>query len=311
MTTPEMGSVATARIGIVKSLALLAVGLLPWPVDWDKVRDVIDSVPLSRAQPRRARRPRGRLLRGLDRRPRRLGLVAQSTASQRLIGNPSGWVPFKEANVVQYRDGEFLQFELLPSVERTLFGQPFVTNQFGMHDDPVTIEKPDGTVSHRRPGLVDRNGLGRQAPGHLHQSARRVAEQSFGPPGARAPAAVRGAQLRRGGLQPDAAPRDAARQGDGVSARPGDLLGDHARYPADGDSPLRHAAEKCRPEVRLPAEGGRPGGRRPRRRARQLRGRDDQQGPAQAQAASVLLGPCTTRPWERSRRSAGRLACRW
>ena len=43
MTTPEMASVAAARIGIVKSLALLALGLLPWPADWDKVRDVIDS----------------------------------------------------------------------------------------------------------------------------------------------------------------------------------------------------------------------------------------------------------------------------
>ena len=44
MTTPEMGSVTAARIGIVKSLALLAVALLPWPADWDNVRDVIDSV---------------------------------------------------------------------------------------------------------------------------------------------------------------------------------------------------------------------------------------------------------------------------
>ena len=33
----------------------------------------------------------------------------------------------------------------MPAVRRTLFGQPFVTNEFGMHDDPVTVEKPDGT----------------------------------------------------------------------------------------------------------------------------------------------------------------------
>ena len=46
---------------------------------------------------------------------------------------------------MQYLDGEFLQFELLPLVQRTLFGQPFVTNEFGMHDDPVSIEKSDGT----------------------------------------------------------------------------------------------------------------------------------------------------------------------
>ena len=44
MTPPEMGSVTAARIGIVKSLALLAVALFPWPANWDNLRDVIDSV---------------------------------------------------------------------------------------------------------------------------------------------------------------------------------------------------------------------------------------------------------------------------
>jgi GDSL-like Lipase/Acylhydrolase family len=144
MTTPEMGSVTAARIGIVKSLALLAIGLLPWPVDWDKVRDVIDSVrspELNRAE--REGQAYG-YYDGL------IGVRHGSDSSRgdtvpRLTGNPSGWLPFKQANVVQYREGEFLQFELLPSVERTLFGQPFVTNQFGMHDDPVDVAKSDGT----------------------------------------------------------------------------------------------------------------------------------------------------------------------
>jgi hypothetical protein len=144
MTTPEMGSVKGARIGIVKSLALLAVGLLPWPADWDNVRDVIDSVrspELNRAE----REGQGfgyydGLIGG-----REGSESSRADVAQRLSGNPSGWVPFKQANVVQYRDGEFLQFELLPSVQRTLFGQPFITNQFGMHDDPVEVEKSDGT----------------------------------------------------------------------------------------------------------------------------------------------------------------------
>ena len=61
------------------------------------------------------------------------------------MGIPSGWVSFKKANVVRYLDGEFLQFELQASVERTLFGKPFVTNEFGMHDGPVAAEKPAGT----------------------------------------------------------------------------------------------------------------------------------------------------------------------
>jgi hypothetical protein len=144
MTTPEMGSVTAARIGFVKSLVLLAIGLLPWPVDWDKVRDVIDSVrspELNRAE---------REGQGYGYYDVLIGAREGSDSSRgdpvnRLTGNPSGWVPFKQANVVQYRDGEFLQFELLPSVERTLFGQPFITNEFGMHDDPVDVEKSDGT----------------------------------------------------------------------------------------------------------------------------------------------------------------------
>ena len=143
MTTPGLARVATARTGIVRSLALLAVGLLPWPTDWDRVRDVVDSV----RSPELNRAERDGHAEGYYE-----GLIggregsdsSRVAASQRLIGNPSDRVPFNEAGVVQFRDGEFLQFELLPLVERTLFGQPFVTNDFGMRDDPVSIEKPDG-----------------------------------------------------------------------------------------------------------------------------------------------------------------------
>jgi hypothetical protein len=144
MTIPPMGSMATARIGIINSVALLALGLLPWPADWNKVRDVVDSVrspELNRAE--RDGHAAGYyegLIGGRD-----SAEYSRGESSQRLIGAPSGWVPFKEADVVHYLDGEFLQFELKPAVERTLFGKPFVTNDFGMHDDPVTFKKPDGT----------------------------------------------------------------------------------------------------------------------------------------------------------------------
>jgi hypothetical protein len=142
MTTPEMASVATARVGIMKSLVLLALGLSSWPPDWGKVRDVIDS----------ARSPEGNRV---DRDGHAAGYyegligggeardLSRGDASQRLIGKPSGWVPFQDADVVHYLEGDFLQFELKQSVERTLFGQPFSTNCFGMHDDPVALEKPE------------------------------------------------------------------------------------------------------------------------------------------------------------------------
>ena len=145
MTTHEIATVSTARIGILQSLVLLAVGLMPWPVDWDKVRGMVDSArspELNRAE--REGYAAGYyegLIGGGD------GSDAQSgEPSLRLIGKPSGWVRFQEADVVRYLETDFLQFELQPLVQRNLFGQPFLTNSFGMHDDPVTIEKPDGTI---------------------------------------------------------------------------------------------------------------------------------------------------------------------
>jgi GDSL-like Lipase/Acylhydrolase family len=144
MTTTEMGSVTTARFGIIKALALLALGLVPWPADWDKVRDVVDSVRSPELNRAERDGHAGGYYEGLIG-GREASDLSRGDSSQRLIGNPSGWVPFKEANVVHYLDGEFLQFELQPAVERTLFGKPFVTNDFGMHDAPVATSKPDGT----------------------------------------------------------------------------------------------------------------------------------------------------------------------
>jgi hypothetical protein len=145
MTAPETASVATARLGILKSVALLVLGLCPWPLYWGRLRDVVDS----------ARSPE---LNRTDRDGHAAGYyegliggghrsdTARDNASQRLIGKPSGWIPFQDADVVHYLDGDFLQFELKPLVQRVLFGKPFSTNAFGMHDGPLTKEKPAGTL---------------------------------------------------------------------------------------------------------------------------------------------------------------------
>ena len=61
------------------------------------------------------------------------------------MGKPNGWVRFNDADVSRMLPGDFLQFELLPGMRRTLFGQPFVTNSHGMHGAEVTVEKPPGT----------------------------------------------------------------------------------------------------------------------------------------------------------------------
>ena len=53
-------------------------------------------------------------------------------------------------------------FELRPNVNKPIFGHPFTTNAFAMRDRPSTAREASGDVPDRRPGLVDRHGLGRQ-----------------------------------------------------------------------------------------------------------------------------------------------------
>ena len=43
MVTAQSTSVASARINMLKSVALLLVALLPWPQGWTRVRSVIAS----------------------------------------------------------------------------------------------------------------------------------------------------------------------------------------------------------------------------------------------------------------------------
>ena len=142
----ESGSVSRARIGIVQSALLLAVAIFPWPACWDRVRGAVDSA--RSPEMNRAERE-GRAAGYYE------GLIGGNTGSAegtrgdpalRLTGKPTGWVSFREADVVHYLDDDFLQFELKPLLERSLFGQPFLTNAFGMHDDPISFEKPQGTL---------------------------------------------------------------------------------------------------------------------------------------------------------------------
>lgn len=66
--------------------------------------------------------------------------------SIRLLGKPTDWVRDEAASVMSpLPDGDFLQFEPRPNVDRTLFGRPFTTNRHGMRDRDYTVEKPRGT----------------------------------------------------------------------------------------------------------------------------------------------------------------------
>jgi len=130
---------------MLQSLVLMVLAVIPWPEDCEKLRGMLDSArspELNRAE--REGRAAGYyegLIRGND-----VSDVPSGEPSLRLINKPTGWARFREPGVVHFLEGDFLQFELRPMVRRTLFGQPFLTNAFGMHDDPVTIEKPKGTI---------------------------------------------------------------------------------------------------------------------------------------------------------------------
>ena len=135
---------AAARAALLHPLLLLFVGLVSWPDEWDTIRTVLDSArspePNHTSRDGHAAGYYVELIGGRD------GPIrSRSELATRLTGNPDGWIPFPEADVIRYLDEDFLRFELKPRVRRTLFGQPFVTNAFGMHDDHVTIEKPEGT----------------------------------------------------------------------------------------------------------------------------------------------------------------------
>ena len=141
---PQPTCAATARAALLHPLLLLVVGVVAWPQDWDTIRTVLDSARSPEPNPAdRQGHAAGYyvgLIGGSD------GPIrSHSELSSLLTSKPDGWIPFPEADVVRYLDDDFLQFELKPRVRRTLFGQPFVTNAFGMHDDQVTIEKPEGT----------------------------------------------------------------------------------------------------------------------------------------------------------------------
>ena len=121
---------AAARAALLHPLVLLIVGLVSWPAEWDGVHTVLEA----RDRPGRVPADREAHVRGLLRGD--LGVTEEpeppaagtSTCRPDWPACPTGWIGFKEANVIRYLDDDFLQFELKPQVRRTLYGQPFVTN---------------------------------------------------------------------------------------------------------------------------------------------------------------------------------------
>jgi hypothetical protein len=69
----------------------------------------------------------------------------RSELSLALLGKPVEWVRFQAANVSRPTLRDFLQFELIPGLDKTLYGRRFTINRHGMRDRDYTVAKPEGT----------------------------------------------------------------------------------------------------------------------------------------------------------------------
>jgi len=144
MTTLEPTTVATARAGALMTLGLLLLGLVPWPESLSLISSAVEnarSAELNRAD------------REVESAGYYEGLIgggdgphgSRSELSLRLMGKPSGWIRFQDANVALPIPDDFLQFELRPNVRRSLFGKPFQTNSHGMPGAELSFAKPSNT----------------------------------------------------------------------------------------------------------------------------------------------------------------------
>ncbi len=121
MSNIHSTTVRAARLMLLESVALLTVALLPWPERWSTLRSLVASTrspELNRAE------------REIHAAGYYEGLIggkegadgARGELALRLMGKPNGWVKFTEAGVSRFLPGDFLQFEMLPAINQTLFG---------------------------------------------------------------------------------------------------------------------------------------------------------------------------------------------
>lgn len=130
-----------ARICFAQTIALVLLGLAPVPLGWARARSILDSArspELNRADREATAGGYYEGLIGIGDDPQAGG----GDIALRLMGKPADWARFHAANVCNpLPDGDFLQFELKPNLNKTLFGHPFTTNSHGMRDREYHVEK--------------------------------------------------------------------------------------------------------------------------------------------------------------------------
>lgn len=133
-----------ARACFLQTAALLTLGLMPLPVGWAAARLAIESARSGEFNRADREANAGGYYEGLIGRGEGPD-GAPGDISLKLLGKPTDWVRFHAANVCRpLPDRDFLQFELRPDVDKTLFGRAFTTNSHGMRDREYSLEKPEG-----------------------------------------------------------------------------------------------------------------------------------------------------------------------
>ena len=211
MTTAPMTLPNAARLRFAATLGLLALGLATLPAGWTRARAAIDSAAIARAEPRRARGQRRRLLRGADRRrrrarggPQRAGAAAHGEAD-RLGAVPRGrrLAPPRPATSSSSSCGRTWTGSSSASPSRPM--------PRACAAGPTPVEKPEGIYRIALLGSSMDMGWGVAAEETYASRLERLAQRPRRP--ARPGAAVRGDQLRRRGLRPLAAARVVPPQG--------------------------------------------------------------------------------------------------
>ena len=135
----------TARVCFAQTLALVLLGLLPFPLGWAATRSAMESARSHELNRSDRDEAAGGYYEGLIGGPDG-PQGARADLARALLGKPSDWDRIETAKVMRnLPDRDFLQFDLKPNLNKRLFGQPFTTNSHGMRDREYTLEKPENT----------------------------------------------------------------------------------------------------------------------------------------------------------------------
>ena len=141
--TSNHSAMRGARTCFAKTLAILLLGLIPLPVGWVRARSAVDSARSNEMNRTDREINAGGYYEGLIGTDAPQGGPSELTLC--LIGKPRGWGRPRASDLKESLDGDVLMFELKPNVKQTLYGEPFITNAFGMRGRSYPYQKPPET----------------------------------------------------------------------------------------------------------------------------------------------------------------------